>query len=193
MRYDPDYAFFAAWDDPDALRAIVAPGEIIAPVVTSAGPVPQGFTVEREHPAVQMVAEAVARATLTDILALDDSDAPAMRALAELTEPGPFFARTHQLGRFVGVRENGVLVAMAGERMRLPGYREVSAVCTHPDHRGRGLAAALTRHVARRILDEGEVPFLHAFQSNAGAIALYQALGFGVRRSLVFTILRRTP
>ncbi|HVK42142.1 MAG TPA: GNAT family N-acetyltransferase, partial [Phenylobacterium sp.] len=118
-------------------------------------------------------------------------DAPQMLALATLTAPGPFFARTHQLGRFVGVKAGGQLVAMAGERMRPPGHTEVSGVCTHPDHRGRGYAAGLMLEVAARIRARGEIPFLHSYAHNTGAIALYQALGFDFRRELIMTTLTR--
>jgi predicted GNAT family acetyltransferase len=112
---------------------------------------------------------------------LSDADAREMIALATLTKPGPFRAATHTLGRFVGIRDNGRLVAMAGERMQMPGFVEISAVCTHPDYRGRGYGAALMRAVGDRILAEGDTPFLHAYASNTGAIALYKHLGFAPR------------
>jgi predicted GNAT family acetyltransferase len=120
---------------------------------------------------------------------MTDADAAEMLALATLTKPGPFFARTHQLGRFIGVRDNGVLVAMAGERLKTPGYTEVSAVCTHPDHRGRGYAAALMRQVMGGIVARGETPFLHSYAANTGAIRLYESLGFRFSRELVMTVL----
>jgi ribosomal protein S18 acetylase RimI-like enzyme len=112
---------------------------------------------------------------------LSDADAAEMIALATLTKPGPFRAATHTLGRFVGIRDNGRLVAMAGERMQMPGFVEISAVCTHPEYRGRGYGAALMRAVGDRILSEGDTPFLHAYASNTGAIALYKHLGFELR------------
>jgi predicted GNAT family acetyltransferase len=126
-----------------------------------------------------------------DVVKLSDADAPEMRALAELTQPGPFHARTHELGGFVGVRENGHLIAMAGERMKLPGFTEISAVCTHPDARGRGLAAALMRRVAANIVARGEELFLHVYPHNIGAIALYERLGFRHRANLQLNVLRR--
>ncbi|MDP1631164.1 MAG: GNAT family N-acetyltransferase [Caulobacter sp.] len=122
---------------------------------------------------------------------LTDADAADMLALATLTRPGPFATQTHQLGRFIGVKQDGVLVAMAGERMRLPGFTEVSGVCTHPDHRGRGYAAALTRVVAARIFARDETPFLHAYASHTATIALYETLGFAVRRRMTVTVLAK--
>lgn len=126
-----------------------------------------------------------------DAVRLSEADAPEMRALAELTQPGPFHARTHQLGGFVGVRENGQLIAMAGERLKLPGFTEISAVCTHPDARGRGLAAALMRRVAAGIVARGEELFLHVYPHNQDAIALYERLGFRHRADIQLNVLRR--
>ena len=114
-----------------------------------------------------------------------------MRALAELTQPGPFHARTHALGGFVGVRENGRLIAMAGERLQAPGFTEISAVCTHPDARGRGLAGKLMRLVAAGIVARGEQLFLHVYPHNKGAIALYERLGFRHRADIQLNVLRR--
>ncbi|MGL4313285.1 MAG: GNAT family N-acetyltransferase [Sphingomonas sp.] len=126
-----------------------------------------------------------------DWVDLGDDDAPDMLALATLTKPGPFFAQTHRLGRFIGIRRGGALVAMAGERMKVPGFAEVSAVCTHPDWRGHGLGIGLMRVAIERMLAEGDAVFLHAYPDNP-AVALYQALGFRVRREMCFTIVERT-
>jgi ribosomal protein S18 acetylase RimI-like enzyme len=126
-----------------------------------------------------------------EFLALDDVDAPDMLELALQTRPGPFRAKTHTLGRFVGIRDRGRLVAMAGERMQTDGFIEISAVCTHPDHRGRGYGAALMRVVGQRILDDGATPILHTYSANAGAVALYRKLGFEVRRDLVHALWKR--
>lgn len=105
-----------------------------------------------------------------------------MLALADVTEPGPFNERTHELGRYVGFRRNGRLLAMAGERFRMPGFVEISAVCTHPDARGEGLAAELTLNVAESIRAGGAEAMLHVLEGNENAIRLYQKLGFIVRR-----------
>lgn len=114
------------------------------------------------------------------------ADSPAMRGLVERTRPGPFWERTHEMGRYVGVRDGDRLVAMTGERLRPPGATEISAVCTAPEARGRGLAAALVTDAAHAIAERGEQPFLHVAASNTGAIALYERLGFRVRQSVVF-------
>jgi ribosomal protein S18 acetylase RimI-like enzyme len=127
---------------------------------------------------------------LAPIRPLDADDVPRMLELVDATRPGPFRARTHELGPYVGVFQDGRLVAMAGERMHLPGFTEISAVCTHPDVRRRGLGAALTRQVATAIVERGETPFLHVAGSNDSARRLYQQLGFATRRSVTVEILR---
>jgi len=125
------------------------------------------------------------------IVELGDDDSPEMLELTALTKPGPFGPRTHQLGYYVGVRDGGRLVAMAGERLKVPGYAEVSAVCTHPDHLGKGYAAALMTEVMRSIRERGEKPFLHVRSDNARAIAIYERLGFSKRWEGYYAILRR--
>jgi predicted GNAT family acetyltransferase len=115
-----------------------------------------------------------------------------MIALAELTEPGPFRARTHELGQFWGIRREGRLVAMAGERMKLPGFTELSGVCVHPDWRGHGFARDLSAFVAGAIAARGETPFLHVFADNRAAIRLYEQLGFTARREMAIQAITRT-
>ena len=199
LRFDPEHGLFAGAADGSAesLAALAAlvPDEGGIATVEAAGavsvPGAQGVT----HNVWQMVmAGGLAPAAAPDfeILDLTEADAPRMLALATLTEPGPFFARTHRLGDFVGVKApDGTLIAMAGERMKPVGFTEVSGVCTHPDHRGRGYAGALMRVVAARILARGETPFLHAYAHNTGAIGLYETLGFALRREITLTILTR--
>jgi len=127
----------------------------------------------------------------SDIVELGDEDAPEMLALATLTEPGPFLTRTHRMGNFIGIRLEGRLAAMAGERMRFPGYTEVSGVCTHPDFRGRGLARRLSAAVMAAIVARGEQPFLHAWRSNQAAISLYESLGFELRTEVNVAVLTK--
>jgi predicted GNAT family acetyltransferase len=117
---------------------------------------------------------------------------PEMLALAALTEPGPFRQRTIRFGGYVGIRDGGRLVAMAGRRIAVPGYREVSAVCTHPSYRGRGYAAALVCAVSEGITKLGEIPYLHVRQDNLNAIRLYRGLGYDIIRSLHCAVVTHT-
>jgi predicted GNAT family acetyltransferase len=187
LRFVTDVEPFAAVgvDDEPSLAAL---GQLVADrgpallLQASPSPLPPGTRLASEATGVQMVA---AREIAGDIppgaIPLGDADSAEMIALAELTKPGPFHARTHHLGQFWGIRRDGRLAAMAGERLKLTGLSELSGVCTHPDWRGHGFARALSAFVANRIQARGEVPFLHAYASNAAAIGLYAALGFAQR------------
>jgi predicted GNAT family acetyltransferase len=180
-----------------ALAALVPPGERVYVLQVPAIVVPPGLVAAKVALGVQMVAtralhaEAAADTGPEAIVPLGDADAPEMVALTRLTEPGPFLARTHTMGRFVGIRIDGRLAAMAGERMRFPGHTEVSGVCTHPDFRGRGLARRLSAAIAAGIQDRAERPFLHAWRANEAAIALYRELGFQLRAEVQVAVLER--
>lgn len=174
----------AAWA---ALAALLAPGEAAMLVTPCAPPQAPGFTITPLDPVLQMVATRAPGPATAPLLLLGEADAPDMRELAWLTNPGPFAARTHELGEFLGVREGGVLAAMAGERMRPEGAVEASAVCVHPDYRGKAYARHLLAERTRRIVAAGSLPFLHVYPSNRGAIALYESLGYVVRRQLFLT------
>lgn len=113
-----------------------------------------------------------------------------MLALTKLTNPGPFGSRTQELGLYLGIHQNGRLAAMAGERQRLPGYTEISAVCTHPDFQGRGYARTLISAVMVKILERREIPILHVREDNTGAIRVYEKLGFRTRAIFPFYVLR---
>jgi GNAT superfamily N-acetyltransferase len=126
-----------------------------------------------------------------DIAALSEADMPEMLALTALTHPGPFRPQTYTLGMYLGVRERGRLVAMAGQRMHLPGFREISAVCTHPDFVGRGYARVLVTRLVDAILGEGLTPFLHVEDTNERAQSVYRGLGFSERRRLPLLVAER--
>ncbi|MES9537023.1 GNAT family N-acetyltransferase [Actinomadura sp. NPDC000600] len=122
----------------------------------------------------------------TGVVELGADSVPEMLDLVARTRPGPFWPRTRELGAYLGVRENGVLVAMAGERLRPPGWTEISTVCTAPEARGRGHAARLVRALAARVTARDERPFLHMAEANTQAIALYERLGFKTRKHVTF-------
>ena len=185
LRFRPEVSPFIACadDSPEALgevAALLAPGDSALFLQRGAVPLPPGIRRLDGGTGVQMVAwNFTASEPPPGIVALGEEEAGAMLALATLTQPGPFRSRTHELSQFWGVKDGaGRLLAMAGERLRLSGMSEVSGVCTHPDARGQGLAALLSRHVASEIVRRGEVPFLHAYANNATAITLYERLGF---------------
>lgn len=196
VRFDPRVGLFAAIPDisPESLAGlgelVRAFGETYLFEPADLPPVP-GVDLTGRGKAVQMIAERQISPSKPpfEIAPLTEADAPEMLSLATLTKPGPFFARTHELGRFVGVREKGVLIAMAGTRLRTGPFAEVSGVCTLPDHRGKGLAGHLIRHVASAIKDQGETPFLHAYADNNSAIGLYERLGFVLRAELTVSVL----
>lgn len=199
-RYVRDVNLFASAKDDSgdalaALEALVPPGDSVFLLQVPPLVAPPGFRVVKEAEGVQTTRTRAAAAAGThegiELVPLGDADAAEMLALARLTEPGPFLPRTHVMGTFLGVRVDGRLAAMAGERMRFPGFTEVSGVCTHPDFRGRGLARALSLAVTARIEARGEQAFLHAWKTNHAAISLYEALGFSVRASVQVAVLER--
>jgi predicted GNAT family acetyltransferase len=125
------------------------------------------------------------------LIELGTPDSAEMIELTAMTKPGPFSTRTHELGTYLGIRKDGKLVAMAGERLKVPGHTEVSAVCTHPEHTGKGYAGDLMAEVMKRIRERGETPFLHVRQDNGRAIEVYKRLGFRQRKLGHFAVLRK--
>lgn len=195
-RFARDVNLFAsARDDSpaslEAFTALVRPGESVYVLQAPPIVIPPGLHAVQRRAGVQMLARPGPRGSEAGILTLGDADAPEMRALARLTEPGPFLERTHTMGHFRGIRIGGRLAAMAGERMRFPGYTEVSGVCSHPDFRGRGLARRLSLAVVAGIEARGERALLHAWKTNHAAIALYGSLGFELRAEVNVAELRR--
>lgn len=191
-RLDPAYGPFAAAEpgyEAELAKHLVA-GEIWL-VETVAMPAPTGLQVLREAPLIQMIADGpIVPFDDPEIVPLGSSDAAEMAELAHATEPGPWASETWRYGQFYGIRIEGRLAAMAGERMRpAANLAEVSGVCTWPEFRGRGLAARLIRKVMAGMAARGEVPYLHSYATNASAIRLYESLGFRSRREMVATLL----
>ncbi len=197
VRYPPEVAPFLAVP-PDATASdwtdavdLVASGAYVA--VQRPGPeTPNGWSVDREFEVLQMVEDGVAGMEDPEAVALGRSDVPEMLELVRQTNPGPFLERTIELGRFVGIRRAGVLAAMAGERMHFDGWREISAVCTAPDHRGRGLGSRLIGTLVCGIHGRDERAFLSVLSTNTSAIALYERLGFIVRTSRTLSVMTPT-
>jgi GNAT superfamily N-acetyltransferase len=179
-----------------ALRELAGPGGMLGLFFPDPPAIPSGWSLFRGGVLTQMicrrpkVVEGGSRAAGVVLRRLGATDVSAMVELATLTEPGPFRERTIELGNFYGILEGQRLLAMAGQRMRMPGFVEVSAVCTHPDARGKGYAGMLMSEVMRDIIAEGATPFLHAFADNP-AVGLYTKLGFTQRRSFQLAVIKR--
>jgi predicted GNAT family acetyltransferase len=197
VRYDPGIIPFVAAGREDAgslaaLIDLVEPGESLYVVQAAEFPVPNDLEVVARAWVVQMLlAKDVQSEIGADFVRLSKADAADMLALATLTKPGPFSLRSGELGEFWGVKRDGKLVAMAGERFHATGFGEVSGVCTHPSVQGQGLGRRLSVWMTSKVLARNETPFLHAFDTNAAAIHLYEKIGFRIRTKLNVTVVRR--
>jgi ribosomal protein S18 acetylase RimI-like enzyme len=193
-RYVPAVSPFAGLADPAdpacwaSLATLLGPGGTA--VLAGVEKVPRGWELLRATPGVQLVHDSAEGAPEPDAVVLGAADVPEMLDLVGRTEPGPFAERTVELGRYVGLRVGERLVTMAGERLRLPGWTEISAVCTDPAFRGEGLAARLVQDVMAAIRARGDRPMLHAAKTNTGAIRIYRRLGFTHRREVLFAGVR---
>ncbi len=194
-RYPAEVSPFAAIESPDALPVLaerLAPGEVAVLWAPNALEAPDGVDLLMRFDCLQMAAFDFRPAEVAgdaDLLGLDD--APAMQDLAVLTRPGPFGPRTPEMGHYIGVHDGGKLVAMAGERMKPARFTEISAVCVHPGHLGRGHARRLMSIVGKRITADGRVPFLNVLPENFGAIRLYETLGFTPRHLMQVHLLQK--
>ena len=195
VRYENDVAPFfaiedahnpAAWDD---AAALLDDGETAAfPGVETC---PSNWERIAKLDGVQMVGTNISPKHDPEAIRLGPHDVPEILNLITRTEPGPFLQRTIELGTYLGIRRDGALIAMAGERMHPPGRTEISAVCTDPTYRGQGLAGRLVRAVAAGIQERDETPFLHAAATNESAIRLYGSLGFTPRRPITFLLVQK--
>ncbi|MDQ1040673.1 ribosomal protein S18 acetylase RimI-like enzyme [Streptomyces sp. V3I8] len=191
LRYPVDVSpWLALPEDPGAddwadVAALAGPGQEIA-LPGFRGEIPDGWEVTFHVDGVQFVDDGLAAAPDPEAVRLGPADVPEMLDLVARTRPGPFLPRTVELGTYLGIRREGALVAMAGERLHPPGWTEISAVCTDAGFRGEGLATRLTLAVAHGIRARGETPFLHTGAGNTRAVRLYESLGFRLRRRTRF-------
>ncbi|MCL6671987.1 GNAT family N-acetyltransferase [Streptomyces panaciradicis] len=195
-RYHQDVAPFHALSDEDNPRAWADLARLVGPGGTAAvrgvTEAPDGWEVVSLGHGVQLVDTSLRAEPDPEAVRLGPGDVPQILDLIARTEPGPYRRRTVEMGTYLGIRHRGRLIALAGERLHPPGWTEISAVCTDPDHRGRGLATRLVRAVAAGIKERGEQPFLHAAAANANAIRLYESIGFTLRSRTVFSLVRHT-
>jgi predicted GNAT family acetyltransferase len=190
-RYPADVAPFAAVATPTEaallqLHSLLAPGEF-AWIIGESYPHPPQLFFEQTLECLQMVLpeEVQPPPPTPEILSLSNENAPEMVALTDIAFPGFFRSRTCEMGSYFGVRSRGQLIAMAGERLTLEGYPEISGVCTHPDHRGKGYAEKLIWHLARHHRRQGLTSWLHVSATNDRAIQLYLRLGFIKARKVI--------
>ncbi len=197
-RYPADVAPFLALPSPPSPQDWRDAAELVAPGAYVAGryggaELPDGWRAVQAFDLVQMIEERVTGVDCAEAIPLGAADVPEMLELVSQTEPGPFLTRTIELGVYLGIRREGALVAMAGERFHVDGWTEISAVCTKPDHRGQGLASRLVGALIVGIHRRSERAFLHVMSGNTGAIRLYEELGFRVRQSATLTVVTREP
>lgn len=198
-RFMPEISILAGIAEPTAqsyasLAELCPPGERVALWDTRPHQAQPGWEVVAAAPLFQMIQESPQKKDdrpSPEIHILSSTDVPEMLALTHLTKPGPFNSRTHELGLYLGIRVDGQLVAMCGERLKVPGYAEMSAICTHPDHTGKGYAGLLMQEVGRQMIARGDTPILHVRQDNTRAIAVYERMNFRVCARLNFAVIRR--
>ncbi|HEX5404278.1 MAG TPA: GNAT family N-acetyltransferase [Pseudonocardiaceae bacterium] len=194
VRLPADVSVFAGLSDPTDESAWADLGKLAGAdgvLVVGVPEIPAGWDVEVDVPGVQLVATRPIGAPEAEAVPLGPADVPEILDLVARTKPGPFGQRTIEMGTYVGIRRDGALIAMAGERLRVPGWTEISAVCTDPAFRGQGLASRLMRAIAAGIEVRGDIAFLHTGAHNTNAIRLYESMGFELRRTTSFRLVRQ--
>ncbi|MBO9150798.1 GNAT family N-acetyltransferase [Chitinophaga sp. GCM10012297] len=192
-RYRADIVSFTGFAEPTvaaaaALDPLMAAGEHFF-IIGEPPPLPEGWEVKNDLACVQMVCESPVTVPATvEIEPLVEKQAREMYDLVQLVQPGYYLLNTHRMGDYYGIRQEGKLVAIAGERMRTDVFTELSAICTHPDFTGRKYAQQLTAHLCRKNIEAGKIPFLHASTANSRAIGVYELMGFRTRREISFRL-----
>jgi GNAT superfamily N-acetyltransferase len=196
--FDPEVSPFVAmqrWDSNDLqyLDQHVPAGRNFFHIIAQPIELPASCSIRFSIPLYQMVCHALQpyHTVANGLRDLHEQDIPAMVELTALTKPGPFMSKTHTFGNYTGIFESDLLVAMAGERLKVPGYTEVSAICTHPGHSGKGYAALLLSLASEKIIQTGALPFLHVRHDNVRALRMYEKAGFIIRREVQFAIFRK--
>jgi len=194
--YDKDVAPFVGFKansaaNFDALYELIDHNGLVMFISPQPAAIPGKWKVLRHIPCLQMVYHGGAVAINADLIDLTNEHIPQMLELTQLTKPGPFLSRTIEFGHYQGIFDNEKLVAMAGQRMAPLPYIEVSAVCTHPDHVGKGYAKQLLLSQVNQIIKQGSIPFLHVRDDNYRAIKLYESIGFTTRTDMHFYMLRK--
>jgi ribosomal protein S18 acetylase RimI-like enzyme len=195
--YSPEVSPFVGlknWDDPSQKKLFdfLPAGRTVSTLVTEPFVLSDNWELVFSLGLYQMVCRKPKyyNGSILDTIALVPADIPKMIELTAMTKPGPFTERTIEFGNYIGIFENEQLLAMAGERLHLTDFTEISAVCSHPDHVGKGFAAILVHQLSNQIHKSGKTAFLHVRQDNQRAINLYQGLGFEIRSEVYFAVMK---
>src|SRR5487761_1988966 len=175
------------------LYDLISPERTVILITGESIEIPASWNIIYQSIILQMVSKNPKKPGLPheEIVHLNKMHVPQMLALTTLTNPGPFFERTIEFGNYTGIFKSGELIAMAGQRLHVNQYVEISAVCTHPDHVGKGYGSMLIQHQARQIAQKGNIPFLHSRSDNDQAIRLYKALGFITRQEMYLNVIQK--
>lgn len=187
--YDPEYCSFGGTNEDYDVDAIYDYAELTDNffIVGEKPVLPNCLQLKNEVICLQMIIEKPIEVSITnEIVLLTPSHIQELYELVNLVQPGYFMMKTALMGNYYGIFENGVLIAVTGERMQMDAFVEISAVITHPDHAGKGYAKQLVAHAVNTVFKQKKTPYLHVVKSNIGAINLYEKLGFITKREISF-------